>query len=131
MNAIKWLIFIVWVIVIAVLSIIPHANGGLSLKLTESGMVLHFVAYFVGTALVFWIFRKDTLFSILIPSFTIFLYSVVLECIQLYLPYRTFNPVDIAANASGIVFFSLVWMVFWRRKPGMEIDPQITQIGTD
>mgnify|MGYP001437671752 CR=1 FL=1 len=118
LKTVKNIIFVVWVVAIAILSIIPNSNevGGLSFKLTESGMVLHFAAYFVGTALAFWVFRKNTLFSILIPGFTIFLYSVVLGCIQLYLPSRTFNPVDIVANASGIVFFSLVWMVFFSRR---------------
>ena len=60
MKFMKSMIFTIWVVVIAVLSIIPHANddGGLSFKLTESGMVLHFAAYFVGTALVFWAFIK-------------------------------------------------------------------------
>jgi len=158
MKFMKSAIFIVWVVAIAVLSIIPHAKevGGLSFKLTESGMVLHFGAYFVGTALIYWAFikgpqitqtrlplqarppakqgeaawgtsgqvtliRKGTFFSILISGFTIFLYSVVLEFVQLYLPYRTFNPVDIAANASGIAIFSLVWMVFRRiRITGVE-----------
>jgi hypothetical protein len=54
------------------------------------------------------------------------------------LPYRTFNPIDIAANASGVTFFVLAWTVFWRRRPGMEIGdgkeeigPQITQIDAD
>jgi len=54
------MLFVVWVVIIAVLSIIPHANGngGLSFKLTESGMVVHFVAYFLGSALLYWAFIK-------------------------------------------------------------------------
>jgi len=116
MKFMKSTIFIVWIVAITILSIIPHANDGegLSFKLTESGMFLHFGAYFVATALFFWIFRKNTLFSILIPSSTIFLYSVVLEIVQVFLPYRTFNPIDIAANASGIFFFVICWAVFFR-----------------
>lgn len=60
MNGIKRIIFIVWIVVIAILSIIPHANenGGISFKLTESGMGLHFVAYFIAAALFYWKFRK-------------------------------------------------------------------------
>ena len=60
MDSIKKVIFIVWIVVIAILSIIPHANEneGLSLKLTESGMVVHFMAYFVGSALFYWAFIK-------------------------------------------------------------------------
>ena len=42
------------------------------------------------------------------------MFSVVLEFVQFYLPYRAFNPVDIAANAFGIAFFSFVWAVFKR-----------------
>ena len=107
------------------MSVIPHANDDRMksleyLKLTESGMVLHFFAYFVGSALFYWTFIKDTLFSILISCFTIFMFGVALEIVQYYLPYRTFNPVDIAANGGGVGFFVLAWMVFWRRRPGMD-----------
>jgi len=99
---------------ITVSSVIPRANddGMLSLKLTNSGMVMHFVAYFVGSALIYWAHKRHTLFSILFSSFTIFLYSVILEIVQLYLPYRTFNPVDIAANGFGVLFFIIIWTVF-------------------
>ena len=34
--------------------------------------------------------------------YPVFPYGAVLEIAQLYLPYRTFNPLDIAANASEI-----------------------------
>jgi len=121
LKTVKIVIFIFWIVVIAVLSVVPHANenGGLSIKLTESGMVGHFGAYFVGTALVFWVFRKNTLYFILISIFSILLYGVVLEIIQIYLPYRTFNPLDIAANGVGVGFFVIFWVVFWRRRPGM------------
>jgi len=139
MKAMKSTIFIVWIVAITALSVMPYSKKGMvvSLKLTESGMVLHFIAYFAGSALLYWVFRKgpqiapvrssgptgqaqitvikkDTLFSILIPSFTIFMFSVALEIVQLYLPYRTFNPIDIAANASGILFFIICWAVFFR-----------------
>jgi VanZ family protein len=79
-------------------------------------MVLHFVAYFIATGLLYWAFKKDALFSVLIVSFTIFLYSVVLEFVQLYLPYRTFNPMDIAANGVGVVLFVLAWAIFKRNR---------------
>ena len=58
LKTIKTILFVIWVVAIAVLSIIPHADGGVSFKLTESGIIKHFVAYFVGTALFFLAFRK-------------------------------------------------------------------------
>jgi len=136
LRSVKTIIFVVWIVVIAILSIVPHANegGGLSFKLTDSGMVLHFGAYFIAASLLYWAFIKGPQISqisadcreretkiILISSFTIFLYSFVLEIVQIYLPYRTFNPVDILGNASGIAFFVLAWLVFWRRRPGMAL----------
>ena len=118
MKVFKRVIFVVWVVAIAILSIVPHANeaGGLSFKLTDSGMGLHFVAYFVSAALFYWAYSKVTLFSILFSCFSIFMLGVVLEFVQLYLPYRSFNPVDIAANGFGVGFFVVCWAVFFRRR---------------
>ncbi len=93
----KSMLFIIWVVAITALSVMPYSkNGAVSLKLTESGMVVHFVAYFVGSALLYWTFRKDTLFSILFSCFSIFMFGVALEIVQFYLPYRTFNPIAIS-----------------------------------
>lgn len=109
-------IFVIWIVAITALSVIPYSKNGIaSLKLTESGMVLHFVGYFVASSLFYWAFRKDTLFSILFSCFSIFLFSVFLEIVQLYLPYRTFNPKDIVANALGIFFFVVIWLIYLAR----------------
>ena len=112
-RVIKSLIFVTWIVAITVLSVIPYSKNGIaSLQLTESGMDLHFVGYFVASSLCYWAYRKDTLFSVLFSCFSIFLFSVLLEVVQLYLPYRTFNPTDIAANALGIFFFVVIWLIY-------------------
>ena len=114
---IKSPIFVIWIIVITALSVIPYSKNGIaSFKLTESGMVLHFVGYFLASSLFYWAYRKDTLFSILFSCFSILMFSVVLEIVQLYLPYRTFNPKDIVANALGIGFFIICWAVFCKNR---------------
>ena len=116
MRVIKSLIFVTWILAITALSVIPYSKDGIaSLKLTESGMILHLVSYFVASSLCYWAFRKDTLFFILFSCFSIFLFSVVLEIVQLYLPYRTFNWWDVAANGVGIFFFFVTWMGCWWR----------------
>ena len=113
-RVIKSLIFITWIVAITALSVIPYSKNGIAfLKLTESGMILHFVGYFVASSLCYWAFRKDTLFFILFSCFSIFLFSVVLEIVQLYLPYRTFNWWDVAANALGVFFFVAIWLLSW------------------
>jgi glycopeptide antibiotics resistance protein len=115
-RVIKSLIFIIWVVAITALSVMPYSKNGVAfLKLTESGMVLHFAGYFVASFLFYWAFRKDTLFSILFSCFSIFLFSVFLEIIQRYLPYRTFNPKDIIANALGIFSFVVIWLIYLAR----------------
>ena len=114
---IKSLIFVIWIIVITALSVIPYSKNGIaSFKLTESGMIVHFVGYFVATALFHWACRKDSVLSILFSCFSILMFSVVLEIVQLYLPYRTFNPKDIVANALGIGFFIICWAVFCKSR---------------
>jgi len=112
-RVIKSLIFVTWLAAITVLSVVPYSKNGIaSLKLTESGIVLHFVGYFVASSLCYWAYRKDTLFSVLFSCFSIFLFSVVLEIVQLYLPYRTFNPKDVAANGLGISLFVVFWLIY-------------------
>jgi hypothetical protein len=104
--------FIIWMLAITVLSVLPYSDVGIvSYKLTSSGMVVHFVAYFVAAGLMYWAYRRDSLSFILFCGLIIFIFSVILESVQLCLPARTFNPVDIAANGLGIGFFVLVWAV--------------------
>jgi len=91
-------------------------NGTVSFKITDSGMIMHFVAYFVAMALFYWAYRRDNVFYVLISCFSIFMFGVLLEIVQLYLSYRTFNPVDIAANGFGIFFFVIIWMVYWKKR---------------
>ena len=104
--------FIIWMIAITVLSVLPHGDDGiLSYKLTGSGMVVHFVAYFVAAGLLYWAYRRDSIPFILFCGLIIFVFSVILEFVQLWVPDRVFNPVDIAANGLGVGLFVLLWAV--------------------
>jgi len=47
----------------------------------------------------------------------IFIFSVVLEVVQFYLPHRTFNVYDVVANSIGIGTFcliSFVWTFYYK-----------------
>lgn len=115
-KTIKIMIFIVWIVAIAALSVMPDSKNGIAfLKLTESGIVLHFVGYFVASSLLYWAYRKDGILFILFSCFLIFMFSVVLEIVQFYLPYRTFNPKDIIADALGIFSFVVIWLIYLAR----------------
>ena len=106
------------VIAVTVVSVTsyPGAEGMLkSVKVTGSGFVIHCIAYFTGMVLCYWAFdRKDIVF-ILCSGFLIMLLSVVLEIVQLYLPTRTFNVYDVAANGVGIILFVVIWVMVFRR----------------
>lgn len=109
------IIFFIWAMSIAILSIMSYPNNNdvlLSAKLTSSGFGMHFIAYFLGSLLCYYSFRlKGTVF-LLLSSFLVFLYGIALEIVQFYLPYRTFNPRDITANAFGIILFVLVGIIY-------------------
>ena len=106
------IVFIIWMLAITVLSVLPHSDDGIvSYTLTGSGMVVHFVGYFVAAGLLYWAYRRDSISFILFSGLIIFIFSVVMEIVQLWVPGRTFNPVDIAANGLGIGLFVLLGAV--------------------
>ncbi len=47
-------------------------------------------------------------FYVWVTGLVIFGYSVVLESVQFFLPYRTFNPYDIFGNGIGVGAFCLI-----------------------
>ncbi len=104
--------FIFWIIAITVLSVAPHADDSLMEKsnLTSSGMEKHLAGYFLAALLCYYSFKRDknNMFFVLLSCFFLFLYSLALEVIQFFLPYRTFNPDDIAANGFGIFLFVVI-----------------------
>jgi len=108
-------IFIMWIIVITVVSIMPHAEDGLieSSNITESGMEKHLIAYFIVALFCYYAFRRDHIVHIFLSGGYIFFYSLILEVLQFFLLYRTFNLIDIAANVSGIILFVVIWSLYF------------------
>ena len=129
-NVLTRIVFIVWIVTVAALSVMPHTKGDglISAKLTKSGFVMHVMAYFMGMLFCYFAYgnkyaglsiphtrpRKD-IFFILLAGLLIFLYSIVLEVVQLYLPYRTFNVYDVVGNGVGVLLFVVGWVSCWKR----------------
>jgi hypothetical protein len=110
------IMFVFWVAGVSVLSVLSCSVGNdllVSIKVTSSGFVVHGFAYFVGMLLCLIGFNMKSIYSVLRAGFLILLYSVVLEFVQVYLPRRTFNVYDIAANGAGILLFVLIWITVW------------------
>ena len=99
------IIYILLIIMIGIMSIIPNAELDRvsdTYKLFSGGYLFHILAYglFCFFALLYNItYQRHSLVIILL---FISVYSIILEVIQYFLPYRTFNLYDILANLIGI-----------------------------
>ena len=105
------ILFILWVVAVAALSVISYPGSKdllMSFKLTSSGFVVHGIAYFVGMLLCFLAFDARNISFVVWAGLLIFLFSVVLEVLQFYLPHRTFNVWDVVANGVGVVVFVVI-----------------------
>ncbi len=108
------IIYILLIILIGIMSIIPNAaldKVSDTYKLFSGGYLFHILAYgvFCFFALIYNItYQRHSLLIILL---FISVYSIILEAIQYFLPYRTFNLYDILASligvAVGVVFYFL------------------------
>ena len=111
-------LFVLWVVAVTVLSVLSYSVSNdllMSVKFTSSGFVMHGIAYFLGMLLCFLAFGAKNISFVVWTGLLVFLYGVILEVVQFYLPYRTFNPKDIIANTLGIFFFFAIWLVRYGR----------------
>ena len=106
------IMFIAWITAITVLAVIPHSDDGImiSSNVTTSGMEKHLIGYFIAALLCYYGFKRGGILFILMCGVLIFLYSVVLETVQFFLPYRTFNVYDVVGNGVGIGAFCLIYL---------------------
>jgi len=102
--------FFIWIALIGVLSVMPSPDS----VVTVSDKFAHFVAYFMTASLCYCAFRKESLSFIVYSGIGVFLYGIAIEVVQYFLPYRDFSLGDIAANASGIGSFIVIWAVYSR-----------------
>jgi len=120
------IIFLIWILFISVFSFVPYlnTNGTALISLISSSRVeVHFISYFIGALLCYYAFKFSGITSIFLSGFSVFLWGVVLEIVQIWMPYRNFNPADIVANTFGITAFVFIWTIFAcfvRRKSSAE-----------
>jgi len=98
------IIFFIWLIGITVFSVVDYSSVS-CLKLAKvvgTGFWLHLMGYFIAGALYFLSFGNKRQRIVLITFIGLFLLGVVFEIVQIYVPHRTFNPKDIAANGLGL-----------------------------
>lgn len=101
------ILFFMWLLAITVASLIDYSSiSGLGLsKGFGTGFWLHVIGYFIAGLLFILAFGKKGQTYLLIALTALFLLGVLFEIVQLRIPKRTFNPVDIAANGLGLIVF--------------------------
>jgi glycopeptide antibiotics resistance protein len=81
-------------------------------KLTPSGFFIHAAAYF-ATAFLGLLTHRNLISKILL---FIIVHGLFMEGLQYFIPYRSFNPLDIMANLCGIMLAFLIIFPFQLNK---------------
>ncbi len=108
-NGTKWLLW-GWLIVVFVLNVVPLGNE-LNQDLTTIRFVfrldylLHSLSFLVFALI--WILGKINgvywfeTYEVLKFGGIVFISAISIELLQIFIPYRTFNPMDMIANLFG------------------------------
>ena len=113
------LLFWIWSVLIFIFSVIPYQDK--LVENEEEGRIIrldyieHLIVFFILSLLfVFWKRGKIKLFNrlILFYIFISLFFSILMEVVQLYIPNRTFNVIDMIFNSSGIILGLFLSWVF-------------------
>jgi len=110
------IMFFMWLLAITVVSLVDYSSiSGLNLpKGMGTGFWLHLIGYFIAGLLFILAFGKKRQKVILITLIALFCLGVLFEIVQIYVPHRSFNPKDIAANGLGLAGFYVCYMIYTR-----------------
>lgn len=106
---------IIWFAVIVILSVIPDDTPNtVNLIKFEIRLdyLLHFLIYLpLGFALMKWSYlNKKKYYFLCFISLFLFM-GIIPEIVQLFIPYRTFNPYDLLFNLAGVLSGIIVVLI--------------------
>ena len=111
-NGVRWL-FWGWLIMVLILNVVPFGNE--TNRSLSSNKLFKFRLDYVVHSLTFlvfawiWVFGKikDVCwfesYEVLKFGGIVFVSAMVIELLQIFVPYRTFNPMDMMANLFGAI----------------------------
>lgn len=98
----------VWLFAVTVLSLIPAPEWAGDIP----DKAMHYCVYLFTAFIAFTAYNKTDLQALFISNTGVFLYSLIIEVLQFFLPYRDFSVMDMMANAAGIITFTLIGAVY-------------------
>ncbi|MFP4087285.1 MAG: VanZ family protein [Desulfobacteraceae bacterium] len=103
---------------IAIAALFPHGADVETARVVciELDKIIHFVGFAGLALLTIGATRGSGTFKRGVFVLLAVLFGVGIEALHYYLPYRTFNPVDIFANVCGVGFGVLVALKIERRR---------------
>jgi VanZ family protein len=105
------IIFVFWAIVLIILNVIPNYTPP-SLQMEEAftlrtDFILHFLSFLILSVLYFLSGNKTIIDKVLKTSWSLILLGILfaafVEGVQLFIPGRAFNPLDILFNVTGFL----------------------------
>ncbi len=104
-------------VLIAIAAVVPYGSKVQSVSVASIGLdkIVHFIGFACMAVFSLGAGRGSSYWKRAFLVAVVLLFGVFIEVVQFYIPYRTFNPVDIAANLFGMLFGILVWYLFLAR----------------
>ena len=100
-------------VILAGFTVMGLIRGGDQMVLQLNDLILHYCGYIILMISALIAFQKPIYFLVVL----LFFYSVGIEIIQFYLPYRTFSMLDLIANMVGLFSGAILWLCAMRIKP--------------
>lgn len=100
---------------ITIASVIPHGSAAtltVPVISVDLDKIVHFVGFACLLLLAFAASKHLSFWRGVRVAAYVLIFGVVIEFVQYYIPYRTFNPLDILANVCGVLFGVLLATLF-------------------
>ena len=98
---------------ITIAAVIPYGSATETITIVsiDFDKIIHFAGFAYITLLALGAGRGLLFWKRLSLVLSVVLFGVAIEFAQYYIPYRTFNPVDIFANLCGVLLGILLWVL--------------------
>jgi len=101
-------------VLITIASVIPQGSAAtltVPIVSVDLDKIVHFLGFACLLLLAFAASKHLSFWQGVSVAAYVLIYGAAIEFVQYYIPYRTFNPVDIFANLCGVVFGVLIWII--------------------